>query len=308
MIDFLNAAIVAGTPLLFAVLGEILTERSGKLNLGLEGMMLIGAVVGFRVAVISSNPILSITAAMLAGGLAALIFGILTISLRANQVVTGLALSIFGTGFASFLGKDLVGKVTPEPINAFFKTTPIPFLYDIPVIGPIFFNHNIFVYAGFLTVVICAIYLYHTRWGLQLRAVGENTAAADAAGININLYQYLHVIIGGAMCGLGGAYLSLVEVPAWQDNIVAGRGWIAIALVIFCKWNPWLVFLGAYLFGGLDIIGFRIQGTNLPISQYFIDALPYIITIIILIISSTRKSRFGAGPAELGRPYFREEK
>jgi len=308
MIDFLNASIVAGTPLLFAVLGEILTERSGKLNLGLEGMMLIGAVVGFRVALTTSNPMLAICAAMLAGGLAALIFGVLTISLRANQVVTGLALSIFGTGFASFLGKDLVGKVIPEPISAFFKTTQIPLLYDIPVVGPIFFNHNIFVYAGFLAVIICAVYLYRTRWGLQLRAVGENTAAADAAGININRYQYLHVIIGGAMCGLGGAYLSLVDVPAWQDNITAGRGWIAIALVIFCKWNPWLVFLGAYLFGGLDIIGFRIQGTNLPISQYFIDALPYLITIIILIISSTRKSRFGAGPAELGRPYFREDK
>lgn len=308
MIDFLSAAIVAGTPLLFAVLGEILTERSGKLNLGLEGMMLIGAVIGFHTALATSSPTLAVLAALAAGGLAALVFGVLTISLRANQVVTGLALSIFGAGFSSFLGKNLVGMSTPEKFKQFFRATPIPLLSDIPVIGPIVFDHNVFVYLGLLSVIICAIYLYHTRYGLHLRAVGENTAAADSAGINVALYQYIHVIIGGSLCGLGGAYLSLVDVPAWQDNIIAGRGWIAIALVIFCKWNPWVVFLGAYLFGGLDIIGFRLQKFDIPISQYIIDMLPYVITIVILIISSTRKNQNSAGPAELGKSYFREEK
>lgn len=306
--DFLNAAIVAGTPLLFAVLGEILVERSGKLNLGLEGMMLMGAVIGFQVGLHTSNSFLAICMAMIAGGCGGFIFALLTITLRANQVVSGLALTMFGMGFSSFVGKSLVGEALPETMKVFFKVRPIPVLADIPFIGPVFFQHDIMVYAGFISVIIVSLYLYHTRWGLFLRAVGENTAAADAAGINIVLYQYLHVIIGGVLCGLGGAYLSLVDVPAWQDNITTGRGWIAIALVIFCKWNPWMVFLGAYLFGGLDIIGFRLQKYDIPVSQYLIDMLPYLVTIAILIISSVRKSRGSAGPAELGKPYFREEK
>ena len=306
--DFLNAAIVAGTPLLFVVLGEILVERSGKLNLGLEGMMLMGAVIGFQVGLNTSNSGLALLCAMLSGGIGGAIFAVLTITLRANQVVTGLALTIFGAGFSSFIGKNLVGESLPEVMKVFFKVRPIPVLENIPFIGPVFFHHDVMVYAGYVAVIIGSLYLYKTRWGLYLRAVGENTAAADAAGIPITLYQYVHVILGGVLCGLGGAYLSLVDVPAWQDMITAGRGWIAVALVIFCKWNPWVVFLGAYLFGGLDIIGFRLQAFDIPISQYVIDMLPYLVTIAILVISSVRKSRGSAGPAELGKPYFREEK
>ena len=306
--DFLNAAIVAGTPLLFAVLGEILVERSGKINLGLEGMMLMGAVIGFQVGLHTSNSLLAIAMAMLSGGIGGLIFAVLTITLRANQVVTGLALTMFGMGFSSFIGKSLVGESLPEAMKVFFKVRPIPLLADIPFIGPVFFQHDVMVYLGYILVILVSLYLYKTRYGLFLRAVGENTGAADAAGVPIMRYQYVHVILGGILCGLGGAYLSLVDVPAWQDNITAGRGWIAIALVIFCKWNPWIVFLGAYLFGGLDIIGFRLQKYDIPISQYVIDMLPYLVTIAILVISSVRKSRGSAGPAELGKPYFREEK
>ncbi|MDD4737203.1 MAG: ABC transporter permease [Kiritimatiellae bacterium] len=306
--DFLVAAIVAGTPLLFAVLGEIFAERSGKLNLGLEGMMLMGAVVGFQVGLSTSQVGLALLSAMIAGGAGALIFAVLTITLRSNQVVTGLALTMFGMGFSSFVGKNLVGEALPETIKLFFQPYPIPFLCNIPFLGPILFARDPLVYGGYAAVIIGSLYLYRTRCGLHLRAVGENTAAADAAGIRVTLYQYVHVVLGGILCGLGGAYLSLVDVPAWQDNITAGRGWIAIALVIFCKWNPWVVFLGAYLFGGLDIIGFRLQRFDIPISQYIIDMLPYLVTILILVISSVRKSRGSAGPAEMGHPYFREEK
>jgi len=307
-ISFLAAAIIAGTPLLFATLGEIITERAGNLNLGVEGMMLMGAVMGFQVGFTTGNPLLAMTAAMLAGALGAGIFAVLTISFRANQVVSGLALTIFGTGFSGFMGKKLVGQVIPQSIKAFFKPFPLPVFSDIPIIGPVLFYHDLFVYLGYLTAIILGIYLYKTRRGLNLRAVGENPAAADAASININLYKYLHVLLGGALCGLGGAYLSLVYIPAWQENVTAGRGWIAVALVIFAAWNPYKALLGSYLFGGLDIVGFRIQGTGIQISQYFIDMLPYVVTIVVLVAVSMRKSKTNAPPKGLGIPYFREER
>jgi len=307
-ISFLAAAIVAGTPLLFATLGEIITERAGNLNLGVEGMMLMGAVMGFQVGLLTGSPLLSMLAAMAAGAIGAGIYAVLTISLRANQVVAGLALTIFGTGFSGFLGKKLMGQVVPESIKTFFNPFSLPVLGDIPVIGQVFFRHDFFVYLGYLTAIILGIYLYKTRRGLNLRAVGENPAAADAASININLYKYMHVLLGGALCGLGGAYLSLVYVPAWQENLTAGRGWIAVALVIFAVWNPYKALFGAYLFGGLDIIGFRIQGTSIQISQYFIDMLPYLVTILVLVSVSMRKSKNNSAPKGLGVPYFREER
>ncbi|KJS84781.1 MAG: ABC transporter permease [Peptococcaceae bacterium BICA1-8] len=308
MTSFLAAAVVAGTPLLFATLGEIITERAGNLNLGVEGMMLMGAVIGFKIGLITGNPILALLAAMFAGGMGALIFAILTISLRANQVVSGLALTIFGTGFSAFIGKDLVGQVTPNAIKLFFKPLEIPGLANIPILGKALFSQDLFIYLGYLTAIILGIYLYKTRKGLNLIAVGENPGAADAASINITLYKYAHVLLGGALCGLGGVYLSLVYVPAWQENVTAGRGWIAVALVIFAAWNPFKALIGAYLFGGMDIIGFRIQGTGFPISQYFIDMLPYLVTIMVLVVVSMRKSRKNAPPKGLGVPYFREER
>lgn len=305
-VAFLSAVIIAGTPLLFATLGEIVTEKAGNLNLGVEGMMLIGAVAGFSMGLYTKNPLLIIIGAGVAGALGALIYGFLTITLRANQVVTGLSLTILGTGVSSFLGKNFIGKKMPDNIIKFFEPVKIPLLGDIPYIGQIFFNQDVYIYLGYLITIVLGIYFYRTRLGLNLRAVGENVAASDAAGININLYKYVHILIGGALCGLGGAYLSVVDVPQWQDNITSGRGWIAIALVIFCSWNPYKALFGAYLFGGLSIIGYRLQHLN--ISQNLLDMLPYIITIIVLVISSLRQSKENSSPKDLGLSYFREER
>jgi len=309
MTTFLAAAIVAGTPLLFATLGEILIERAGNLNLGVEGMMLMGAVIGFLVGLSTENVFAALLGAMVAGAFGGLIFAFLTISLRANQVVTGLALATFGSGFSTLIGKQLVGQTAPAAVKSFFRPYSIPLISDIPVIGPIFFKHDAFVYLGYTLAVIIGIYLYNTSKGLNLRAIGENPGCADAASINITLYKYVHILIGGALCGLGGAYLSLVYIPNWQENVVAGRGWIAIALVIFSAWNPYKAILGAFLFGGLDIIGFRLQSAGIHVvSQYLVDMLPYLVTIGILVIVSMKKSKRNAPPKNLGTPYFREDR
>ncbi|APC41990.1 ABC transporter permease [Clostridium estertheticum] len=306
---FLAAAVVAGTPLLFATLGELLTEKVGNLNLGVEGMMLMGSVIGFMAGVSTGNPIIAMVAAAIAGGFGALVYAFLTISLRANQVVCGLTLTIFGTGFSSMVGKNLIGQVTPNTIKNFFVPIRIPIIGHIPFIGDIFFNHDMFVYFGYIMTILLFIYLYKTAKGLNTMAVGENPAAADAASINVTLYKYVNTLIGGALCGLGGAYLSLVYVPAWQENVTAGRGWIAVALVIFATWKPQKAIIGAYLFGGLDILGFRLQGLpGFEISQYLIDLLPYVVTIVILVIVSMRKSGKNSPPAGLSVPYFREER
>jgi ABC-type uncharacterized transport system permease subunit len=308
VVSFLAASIVAGTPLLFATLGEIITEKVGNLNLGVEGMMLMGAVAGFYVGLRTQSPVLALLAAMLSGAAGALIYAILTVSLRANQVVTGLTLTIFGTGFAGFMGQSLVGEIVPDTLKMFFKPFTLPLLGQIPFVGEIFFQQDVFVYLGYLTAVLLGVYMYKTRIGLNLRAIGENPAAADAASVNVTLYKYMHILLGGALCGLGGAYLSLVYVPAWQENITAGRGWIAVALVIFSAWNPYKAIVGSYLFGGLDIIGFRIQGTGFPVSQYFLDMLPYLVTMLVLTIVSMKKSKEKSPPQGLGIPYFREER
>lgn len=306
--SFLAAAIVAGTPLLFATLGEIITEKVGNLNLGVEGMMLMGAVTGFYAGLVTQNPILALIAAMAAGAAGALIYAVLTVSLRANQVVTGLSLTIFGTGFASFMGQNLVGEIAPDTLKTFFQPVTIPLLGKIPFLGEVFFQQDVFVYLGYLAAVLIGIYMYKTRIGLNLRAIGENPAAADAASVNVSLYKYLHILLGGALCGLGGAYLSLVYVPAWQENITAGRGWIAVALVIFSAWNPYKAIFSSYFFGGLDIIGFRIQGTGFPVSQYILDMLPYLATMLVLVFVSMKGSKEKAPPQGLGVAYFREER
>lgn len=307
---FLAASIEAGTPLLFGTLGEIVTEKVGNLNLGVEGMMLMGAVVGFQVGHATSNPVLALLGAMIAGGLGALIFAFLTVTLRANQVVVGLSLTIFGAGFSSFMGQKLVGEVVPDAINRFFDPMKIPLLGDIPFVGPILFRQNVFIYFGYVIAIALGIYFYRTRKGLNLRTVGENPAAADAAGINVSLYKYVHILMGGALCGLGGAYLSLVYVPSWQENVTAGRGWIAVALVIFTTWSPYRALLGSYIFGALSIVGLYLQNSKIKIgvSSYIIDMLPYIVTILVLVVISIRKSKENSPPKGLGLPYFREER
>ncbi|MCY6484419.1 ABC transporter permease [Clostridium aestuarii] len=308
MISFLSAAVVAGTPVLLATLGEILTEKAGNLNLGVEGMMLLGAVFGFMVGLKSANPVLAILAAAVAGAFGAFIYAFLTISLRANQVVSGLTLTIFGTGLSSLLGKGLIGQTAPDSIKAFFKPFSLPIIHKIPFVGSIFFKQDMFIYLSYVIVILLGIYFYNTNKGLNLRAVGENPACADAASINVGLYKYVNVLLGGALCGLGGAYLSLVYIPAWQENVTAGRGWIAVALVIFASWNPYKAIVGAYLFGGLDIIGFRFEVLTSHVSQYLIDMLPYLVTIMILVIVSFKQNKKNAPPRALGNAYFREER
>jgi len=306
--SLLFIAVQAGTPLLFATLGEIITEKAGNLNLGVEGMMLMGAVAGFSVGLATQNPALALIGAHIAGALGALIYAVLTVTLRVNQTVTGLSLTIFGTGVAGFVGKSLSGKQVPEALKAWFADINIPLLGDIPFIGKIFFQQDWLVYLGYVAAIVIGIYMYKTKKGLNLRMVGENPAAADASGIRVNLYKYVHILLGGALCGLGGAYLSLVYVPAWQDNIVAGRGWIAVALVIFVTWNPFKAIVGSYFFGALSIAGLYLQKFDIKISLYLIEMLPYLATIIVLIIISIRRVRENSPPQGLGIPYFREDR
>ncbi|MGB9860030.1 MAG: ABC transporter permease [Moorellaceae bacterium] len=305
-VSALAAAIIAGTPLLYAALGEILAERAGVLNLGVEGMMLVGAVCGFMVAVRTANPWLGFIAAMLASGATAALFAFLTITLRSNQVVTGLALTLFGTGLSGFLGKPYVG--IPLPMS--FKAVALPGLAQIPVLGPILFRHDPLVYLTYILVPLLWYYLYHTRPGLNLRAVGENPGAADALGVNVFALRYLHVIVGGMLAGAGGAYLSLAYAPSWLENMTAGRGWIAVALVIFAVWDPLRAVLGAYLFGGVDSLAYTLQAaTKISVPSFFLKMLPYILTVVVLIMATRQTviKHIGA-PAALGSPYDREER
>ena len=308
MTAFLAAAVIAGTPLLFATLGELITEKAGNLNLGVEGMMLMGAVMGFAVGLWTGNPLLAVLGAIAAGAVGAAVYAVLTVTLRANQTVTGLTLTIFGTGYASFVGKSFMGTPAPATIKSLFATLEIPLLSKIPVLGPVFFQQDIFIYFGYLFTICASVYLWKTKKGLNLKAVGENAAAADASGINVNLYKYVHIILGGALCGLGGAYMSLVTIPVWQENVVAGRGWIAVALVIFASWKPSKALVGAFLFGGLNILGYRLQSMGIQVSQYLVDMVPYAATIIIVIISTHKNRKEDMGPADLTIPYFREDR
>ncbi|MCL6611279.1 MAG: ABC transporter permease [Peptococcaceae bacterium] len=305
LILILATAVTAGTPILYAALGELLAERSGVINLGVEGMMLTGAVCGFMAALAFQNPWAGVAAAMLAGGLVSAIHAFLTVTLRADQVVSGLALTIFGTGLSGFLGKSYVG--TPLPVH--FSADPLPGLGDIPVIGPIFFHQDPLVYITYLLVPAMWVFIYKTRPGLHLRSIGENPWAADSLGVRVILSRYLYVIAGGMLAGLGGAYLSLAYAPSWLENMTAGRGWIAVALVIFAVWNPVRAMAGAYIFGGIDALGFRLQVLGLMVSPFFLKMLPYIFTVLVLIIVIGRSRGAGAGsPGALGIPFDREER
>ena len=301
----LSATIKAGTPLLLVTLGEILAERAGVLNLGLEGMMLVGALSGFIVCHLTANPWLGLLIALISGAVISLIHAFLTTTLRANQVVSGLAVTLFGTGLSGFLGKMVIGV----PIENYFHPFSFPGLGAIPIIGPIFFQQDILVYISYLLVPIIAFWIYRTRPGLHMRAVGENPTAADALGVNVYGIRYLYTIIGGMLAGIGGAYLSLSYTPVWIENMTAGRGWIAIALVIFATWDPLRALLGSYLFGLVDAVQFRLQAVGVAVPSFFLNMTPYLATIIVLIFATreTARRRIGA-PAALGLPYVREEK
>lgn len=305
---FLQTAVQAGTPLLFAILGGILCEKSGNLNLGIEGMMLLGSSIGFAFGINTGNPFLALIAAAVAGAGGALIYAFITVTLRGNQVVTGLVLTIFGTGVAGFLGQSFSGKSSPESVTRIFKPLNIPVLSDIPILGKALFSQSIYVIAPIIFAILIYIYLNKTKIGLNTRAVGENPSAADASGINVTLYKYFNICTGGALCGLGGAYLSLVFIARWQERITAGAGWIAVALIIFCTWNPLKAIFAAYAFGALNGLSFIFQSKNINISPQLLAMLPYVATIVVLIVISLKHKKENQPPMSLGDPYFREER
>jgi simple sugar transport system permease protein len=298
-----------GTPLLYAALGELLTERSGVLNLGVEGMMLVGAVMGFWAVQRVGSLWLGLLVAAVAGAAMALIHAFLVVTLRANQIVSGLALTIFAgaVGLSSYLGNDL--KLADQPARHTFQTFMPKGLRDLPVAGPILFGHGVLVYASWLCVVLVAVYLRWTRPGLNVRAVGESPAAADAMGIDVAAYRYAHTLAGGAFAGVGGATFSLAITPQWVDGLTGGAGWIAIALVIFAFWRPALCLVGAYFFGGLTALPFALQAHGVTVAPELIQALPYVMTVVVLVLVSSAGARRRLGaPAALGVPYVREER
>jgi simple sugar transport system permease protein len=314
LVVVLANGIAYGTPLLYAALGEVLAERSGVLNLGVEGMMLVGAVMGFFVVQrvhTASTPVLAaaIGVAALAAAAMAAIHAFLVVTLRANQIVSGLALTIFAGfgGLSSYLGNDF--DLSGSPARHQF-TEPLPqSLQKLPVVGPIVFGQSVLVYASWICVALVALYLGRTRAGLNARAVGESPAAADAMGVDVARYRYAHTIAGGAFAGVGGATYSLWVTPQWVEGITQGAGWIAIALVIFAFWRPTLCLVGAYFFGALTTLPSALQAHDVQISGDLIGTIPYLMTVVVLVVvsSAVARQRLGA-PAALGRPYVREER
>jgi simple sugar transport system permease protein len=285
----------AATPLILAALGELVTEKSGVLNLGVEGMMLIGAVAGFILTVVTGNIYLGLLIALISGIAIALIHAVLTITIGANQVATGLALSIFASGLSAFVGADYVGKTITglQPLG-------IPILKSIPLL-----NQDIVVYSSIILVILVSWFLRKTRSGLVLRSVGESPEAADALGLPVVKVRYFAVMFGGAMAGLAGGYLSLAYTPLWAENMTAGRGWIAIALVVFATWKPVRILYGAYLFGGVSAIQLIVQGLGFNISPYLLSSLPYLATIVVLVIISRDATRIQlVAPASLGERFY----
>jgi simple sugar transport system permease protein len=301
----LAAAIASGTALLYAALGETLAERSGVLNLGVEGMMIVGALSGFAFCYWTESAWIGLLGAIVFGALLAAVHAVLVVGLHANQVVSGLALTLFGQGVTAYLGAGFVGKGAP----ASFNRLAIPGLSDIPGLGKVLFHQNALVYIAYVLVPLMWMYMFKTRPGLNLRAVGEHPSTADAMGLDVARLRYTYVIAGGAFAGVGGAAISLATNPGWSENMTAGRGWIAVALVIFGMWNPGRVALGAFLFGAVEAGQFRLQSVNVPVSSFFLTMLPYLFTILVLVIATQRTRRLRIGsPAALGEAYIREER
>jgi simple sugar transport system permease protein len=299
LIPILVAAIAAGTPLVLAALGELITEKSGVLNLGVEGMMLVGAIAAFATASHTGNLWVGAFAGMAAGAAMSLIFGVLTLTLMANQVASGLALTLFGLGLSAYLGKPYESvSLIGEPALA------IPFLSQIPVLGPVLFKHHLLVYVSWGVFAGVSWFLYKSRAGLVLRSIGESPESAHAIGYPVTTIRYLATLFGGAMAGLGGAYLAEFYTPMWVEGMTAGRGWIALALVVFATWRPARVMIGAYLFGGVTIAQFFAQGAGVAIPSQFLSSLPYLATIVVLIFISRNVAtiRLNA-PVSLGRSY-----
>jgi simple sugar transport system permease protein len=314
LVVVLASAVAYGTPLLYAALGELLAERSGVLNLGVEGMMLVGAVMGFWAVQRIGGPTgvvlpLAVGVAALAGAVVALIHAFLVVTLRASQIVSGLALTIFAgaAGLSSYLGNDL--SLADQPARHAFHAADLFGLGDVPVLGPIVFGQTWLVYVSWLCVVLVGLYLSRTRPGLNVRAVGESPQAADAMGINVVAYRYAHTLVGGAFAGVGGACFSLAITPQWTTDLTGGAGWIAIALVIFAFWRPDLCLVGAYFFGAFQALPFTLQARGVTVAPELFQSLPYVMTVVVLVVVSSgiAKRRLGA-PGSLGVPYVREER
>ncbi|MFK4751728.1 MULTISPECIES: ABC transporter permease [Oceanospirillaceae] len=298
--NILYAMVRTGTPLLIVALGELICEKSGVLNLGQEGMMLMGAVVGFVVALLSGSLILGFVLAIVAGILMSLIFAAITMELSANQVATGLALTIFGTGLSAFIGADFVGKPI-EGLDPIF----IPLLTDLPLIGRMIFGQDLIVYLSFVLFGGVYWFIKYSRPGLILKAVGENPHSANAIGLPVLKTRYLAIMFGGAMAGLAGSYLSLAYTPLWAENMSAGRGWIALALVVFASWKAERVLLGAWLFGLASILHLVFQGLGFAVSPNLLAILPYLATVVVLVILSSNQSRSRlVAPMSLGKAFY----
>ncbi|OUP25162.1 ABC transporter permease [Gemmiger sp. An194] len=314
-IKFLVAAIGAGTPLLFGTVGEILNEKVGHLNLGVEGMMAIGACAGFMGGYLSDNFLVALLCAFAAGMLAALIYAVLTITFMANQNVAGLTMTIFGVGVSNFIGVYMIGTSEggtlklPENVTAQMRSIHIPVLSDLPVVGELVFSYNPFVYLGIVVAAVCGWYLYRTKTGLNVQAIGENPGAADAASIQVTKWKYFNILLGGGICGIGGAYCGMIiNGGVWISNSVNGLGWIAVALVIFAAWKPHMAILGSFVFGALRVLKYYKVGFMVNLPDAFFDMLPFLITALVLIITSMRGSKGAHIPAFLGNNYFREER
>lgn len=295
----LLTVITAATPLVIAALGELVTERAGVLNLGVEGMIVMGAVCAFAAAHLSGSPYLGILAGIAAGALFSLLFGFLTLTLVTNQVATGLALTILGLGVSGMLGESFVGVPGVKLPNIVF-----PVLSDIPFIGPILFRQDLIFYISIALVFGISWFLFKSRTGLKIRAIGDSHSSAHALGINVIRTRYFAVMFGGACAGLAGAQLSLVYTPQWVENMSAGRGWIALALVVFASWRPWRVLAGGYLFGAVTIGQLHAQAFGIGVPSQLLSALPYVATIVVLIIiSHNRRTTLINTPASLGKPF-----
>ena len=295
-------SLAAGTPLVFAALGELVVEKSGVLNLGVEGMMLVGAVVSFIVAARTQSPWLGVAAGAAAAATLSVIFAVIALTLRANQVATGLALSLFGVGLSAFAGRDYMSVVIEgmTPVH-------VPVLSDLPVVGKLVFGHNPLVYVSWVLFAAVQLFLFRTRVGLVLRAVGESPQSAHAIGYHVIAIRYAAVVFGGACAGVGGAFLAIAYTPSWVEGITAGRGWIALALVVFATWKPWRVLVGAYLFGSVTLAQFQAQAAGVDVPSQLLAMLPYLATILVLAIISrdAMAIRLNA-PASLGKPYHPE--
>ena len=287
---------VSATPILFAAIGETVVEKSGILNLGVEGMMIVGAVVGFITAVNTENPALGFFTAAVAGALLSVVFATLVLYFKSNQVATGLGLTLVGLGISALLGKPYEGIKSPT-----IQSIEIPLLSDIPIFGRMLFSHDPMVYLSIAVVALVWFTLKYTRIGLILRAVGENHDAAHALGYKVIRIRFLAIMFGGACSGLGGAYISLARVPQWTEGMTAGAGWIALAIVVFASWRPWRTLVGAYLFGGITVLQLNLQAAGVEIPVEYLSMSPFLITIAVLVIISA-KGNHGA-PASLGRAF-----